>query len=347
MAIQVGSSGATCYKCGKTYSGFKTHFPATYSSMYKGVGYAHICKSCIEDLYNGYLVQCKNTPDAVRQVCRRLDLYWSKNVFDAAERVSSARSIMTKYIAKTNSVTYAGRSYEDTLIEEGTLWDFEKNTTSQDLSNKAQSSAATGIGGDAEKEETVPDSVIAFWGYGLDTQQYIQLEQRRKYWMSRLPSDMEFDIGTEAIIKQLCSLELDINRDRAAGRAVDKSVNALISLLGSAKLKPAQKKDDISSEITKTPMGVWAKRWEDKRPIPEDEDEETKNGKDLVRYVTTWFLGHLCKMLNIRNTYCKLYEDEIEKLRVENPEYKDEDDETLFNDIFAADVADDSNKGGD
>lgn len=39
-------------------------------------------------------------------------------------------------------------------------------------------------------------------------------------------------------------------------------------------------------------------------------------------------------MLGIKNTYCKLYEDEMERLRVERPDLEDEDDEGAFNDIF-------------
>ena len=41
-------------------------------------------------------------------------------------------------------------------------------------------------------------------------------------------------------------------------------------------------------------------------------------------------------MLGIKNSYCKLYEDELAKMRIERPEYDDEDDETMFNDIFSA-----------
>jgi len=39
-------------------------------------------------------------------------------------------------------------------------------------------------------------------------------------------------------------------------------------------------------------------------------------------------------MLNIRNGYSKLYEDEMARLRVERPELDEEDDDALFNDIF-------------
>lgn len=161
--------------------------------------------------------------------------------------------------------------------------------------------------------------------------------------MSKLPKDIEVDIGTEAIIRQLCSLELDINRDRAAGRSVDKNVNTLNTLLGSAKLKPTQKKEDADASIDNTPFGVWIRRWENQRPIPEP-DPELQDVDGVVRYISIWYLGHLCKMLGIKNTYCKLYEDELAKMRIERPEYDDEDDETMFNDIFGVSDSDEESE---
>lgn len=162
---------------------------------------------------------------------------------------------------------------------------------------------------------------------------YRELEQRRQYWMSKFPEGTELDVGTEALIRQICSLELDINRDRIAGKSVDKSVNALNNLLGSANLKPNQQKADGDSAQENTPFGVWIRRWETQRPVP-DPDPELEDVDGIIRYISIWFLGHLCKMLGIKNTYCRLYEEEIAKMRVDRPEYEDEDDETLFNDIF-------------
>jgi len=227
-------------------------------------------------------------------------------------------------------VSYSGKSYDDTLAEEGTLWNWGVQAV-------VQETPVHSVEETQQDEPEISDDVIAFWGAGYTPEMYESLEQRRSYWMSRFPEDYELDIGTEAIIRQICSLELDINRDRAAGRAVDKSVNALNTLLGSASLKPTQKKaDDTDSSIDKTPLGVWAQRLEYKRPIKEV-DPELQDVDGIVRYISIWYLGHLCKMLGIKNTYCKLYEEEIAKMRVEHPEYEDEDDETLFNDIFCSD----------
>ena len=45
-------------------------------------------------------------------------------------------------------------------------------------------------------------------------------------------------------------------------------------------------------------------------------------------------------MMGIKDGYTRLYEAEIERLRVERPEYDDEDDETLLIDSFADDGGD-------
>ncbi len=335
MSIEVTSSAAVCTKCGRAYGRRKGYFPVNYSMLYKGIGHIPVCKECIDTMYNSYLAQCNDAKAAVRQMCRKLDLYWSDKVYEIVSRKSTNSSMMTSYIAKINSVTYSGKCYDNTLSEEGTLWSFGKELAAEKEPVEPEPPPE-------EEEIEIPDDVKAFWGMGYSPEMYVALEQRRSYWMSRFPADYELDIGTEALIKQICSLELDINRDRAAGRPVDKSVTALNTLLGSANLKPAQKKgDDADSALDKTPLGVWAKRLEDERPIKEV-DPELRDVDGIIRYISIWFLGHLCKMLNIKNTYCKLYEEEMAKMRIEKPEYEDDDDETLFNDIFASDGGSDN-----
>lgn len=325
MAIEMSSDTAICSRCGKKYSRRKGYFPVSYAILHKGIGYVPVCKDCIDTMYNTYLAQCNNAKDAVRQMCRKLDLYWSESVYETVSRKSTTRTMMTQYIAKINTITYAGKSYDDTLSEEGTLWNFNPET---DVSSEYEDS-------DTPQNELLetPEEIITFWGSGYSDEMYRELEQRRQYWMSKFPEGTELDVGTEALIRQICSLELDINRDRIAGKSVDKSVNALNNLLGSANLKPNQQKADGDSAQENTPFGVWIRRWETQRPVP-DPDPELEDVDGIIRYISIWFLGHLCKMLGIKNTYCRLYEEEIAKMRVDRPEYEDEDDETLFNDIF-------------
>lgn len=283
MPIEVNSSTAICSMCGKSYGRRKGYFPVSYSPSYKGVGYVPICKSCIDIMYNQYLSQCNSQKSAVHQMCRKLDLYWNDKIYEMVEKKTTNRTIMTSYMAKLSSITYSGKSYDDTLIEEGMLWRsiepmFDDGRDSRDES-------------DSILPEKVDDEIIAFWGPGYTYTKYQQLEDRRKYWMSRLPQNGDdIDIGTEVIIKQLCSLELDINRDRAAGKPVDKSITALNTLLGSASLKPVQKKtEDTDSSIDKTPLGVWAQKLEKERPIKEV-DPELRDVDGIIRYISIFSL---------------------------------------------------------
>ena len=324
-AIELSTSSAVCRRCGKAYSRMRDGFQRSYASLYKGTGYLPYCKDCVDSMFAGYLAACHDDKNSVRQMCRKLDIYWSADLFESVEKKNSSRSIMTSYITAVNAQKYAGRSYDDTLREEDALWVWPSQYGSPGNVKDVES----------DDDIEISQDVVAFWGTGYTPTMYRDLEQRRSYWMSRYQGDTDIDIGLEALIRQICALELDINRDRADGKSVDKSVSALNNLLGSAMLKPAQKNDSGDTALEKTPFGVWIDRWENKRPIP-DPDPELQDVDGIVKYITTWFLGHLCKMLGIKNSYCKLYEDEIAKLRVEHPEFEDEDDETLFNDIFSS-----------
>lgn len=337
MGIEMSGESVYCCKCGCKYSRRKGYFPVSYAVLYKGIGYIPVCKTCIDSMYDTYLAQCNDQRMAVRQMCRKLDLYWSDAVYEVVTRKSSTRSVMTQYIAKISSLTHSGKSYDTTLSNEGTLWSFNEETP------PAAEPPAEPVQPPTTPQPEIlntPEDIVAFWGSGYSDDMYRELEQRRQYWMSRLPADTELDVGTEALIRQICSLELDINRDRIAGKAIDKSVNALNNLLGSANLKPTQRKNDgADAELNSTPLGVWAWRWENNYPIPEPDDEAKENS--IKKYIFTW-MGHISKLLGIKGMYTKLYKEEVERLRVEKPEYEDLDEEDLLIASYSEETGDDT-----
>lgn len=296
--------------------------------MYKGVGHLFICKHCVEQLYQGYLAQCNNAKDAVRQMCRKLDLYWSEKAFDYVAQKGSSRSIMSLYITRINIISCAGKSYDDTLADEGTLWSFRATTLTR---GAGQSALETGSGQEAVPE--IPDDVIAFWGEGFPPEMYLKFEQRKAWYMSRFAAGTEIDVGTEGLIRQVCMLEVTIAKDVAEGKSIDKGTNAYNNLIGSLKLKPAQQKSDSDATMENTPFGVWIRRWEEEQPIPEI-DPQLQDVDGLIKYILTWVYGHTAKMLGVKNCYSKLYEAEIARLRVDYPEYADEDDDALLFNVF-------------
>lgn len=325
-AIDINASSTMCRKCGKAYGRLKGNFPVNYGPLYKGNGYIPYCRSCIDQMYESYFSECKSEALAVRQVCRKLDLYWNQSIFNSIVRRNSQRSMMTSYITATNTPKYAGRCYDDTLREYGALWSFGIGAVTapkQEITDDSEE-----IDCDAP-----PDEIKNFWGPGYSNSMYWQLNERYKYWLGQYPDDAELKIGEEALLRQVCNLEISIAQSRSQNKSIEKEVNTLNSVIASLNIRPDKKKAAEGSLNESTPFGVWIRKIEDTRPIAEP-DPQFQDVDGVRKYITVWFFGHLCKILKIKNSYSKLYEDEMAKLRVERPEYEGEDDDAIIEDIF-------------
>ena len=353
--VDIGNVSAVCRMCGTGYGKMNGYFYKSQAQLYKGVGYLPYCKRCVDYLFENYVAKTGSTRDAVRQVCRKLDLYWDETIFNAVEKNTTARNAMSAYLSKVVTYKYSGRSYDDTLEKAGLLWDFvdAREAELKRLQEEKEQRIEAEIAAlEAEKEEAerikaeqepVSEDIKLNWGSGLTDDMYRELEHRFQYWVDKLTSE-GVDVtkfGTQALLRQIVQAELDINKGRASGENVDKKVALYQGLLGDAMLKPSQAKDDSGNDLDKTPFGVWIRRWEDQRPVPEP-DPELQDTDGIIKYLSIWFFGHLCKLFNIRNSYCKLYEDKIAELRVDRPEFDDEDDESFFNSIFNDEGGDES-----
>lgn len=342
--VMYAHSQPTCYMCGEVYTRNRSFFPVSYQKLHKAVGFLPICTSCFNELYKFYLSQGVTPAAAVRQLCRKLDLYWSPAVFQNVVKVVTEDKLAMKYLEKINAVRFAGKSYDDTLSEEGTLWGFgafqgaylpappqetpSGNLPMQSTNNDSkESDVDDGLG-------SIDKSIVDFWGPGYTAEMYRELQDRYEFWISKFPSVDDIDIGTEALLRQVVNLEIEINNCRVSGRPVSTQVTALNNLIGSLNLKPTQKKEDeAAANLDGTPMGVWLQKIEKTRPIKEV-DEDFKDVDGIRKFVTVWFFGHACKSLGVKNVYSRLYEEEIERLKVQHPEYADEDDDDFLNDIF-------------
>ena len=329
-SLDVEATNPICIKCGKSYSRRRSFFPVSYAFQHKGIGYLPVCRDCVEQMYNQYLSVCNNPKVAVRQMCRKLDVYWNEKKYEEAQAMNTPRTVMTHYLQKIAKYNFAGKCYDDSLMEEGTLWyvfkeDYEKTIESIPEPQEVVVEDIIDDTADNNELDDIPEEVILFWGNGFEASMYKDLEQRKAYWMSQLPKGIDLGIGTMMLIKQICILEIDINNSFVSGKSVDKSTNSLNTLLGSLNLKPTQQKTDgISQELAGTPLGVWIHKFENELPLPEI-DEKLKDVNGLKKYIFTW-MGHLCKMMGVKNGYTKLYEEEIERLRVDRPEYDNEED---------------------
>jgi len=318
-----------CCRCRKQYKRQKANFPASQSSLYKGNGgYLTICNNCVDELFDHYKTALENEADAIRRICLKFDIYWNPEIYAMLNKASTSQSRVRAYISKTNLYKYIGKTFDDTLDEE-MLADIEQKETEQaeleELQQAREDSIVSNIEPvyDEEEQIIVDEDIIQYWGTGLPPEMYPELEGRRSYWMSQYPDGTILSPGEEGILRQICNLEISINRDRVAGKPIEKSVNALNTLFGSMNIKPSQKKETEENYI---PFGVEISRFEDGDPIPEP-DEEFKDVDGMRHNILTWFLGSLCRTAGIKNKYSQMFEDEIEKYTVERPKYDDSDDD--------------------
>lgn len=315
-----------CSRCHRKHKRQKGNYPASQSPLYKGNGgYLNHCNHCIDEMFEHYKAALGSEPEAIKRICLKFDIYWNMEIYSMLNKASTSQSRVRAYISKTNLYKYIGKTFDDTLDEEYVASLEAEQLQDVVITDTENIPEVEGI-------EISPE-IVEFWGTGFEPNFYLELDRKYKYWTEGLSQKPEK--GEEAIYKQVCILEATINRDSAAGKSIEKNVNALNTLLGSANLKPSQKKQDEAVDVAfdSKPFGVGIRLYENSKPIPEP-DPELQDVDGIVKYISIWFLGHLCKMLGIKNTYCKLYEQELEKMRIDNPEFEEEDDETLFNDIF-------------
>lgn len=324
-----------CTRCGKIYKNLRNNFSPSHSPIYlKNDGYLPVCCNCLDDLLEHYKSALGDEAEAIHRICMKFDIYWNPEIYAMIPKLNTSHSRIKTYLSRTNLIKYVDKTYDDTLDEVRNAPIYAPTVQVQPRNMSPEDSD----GGDLP--EVSPD-VIAFWGAGFDDDYYRFVQRRYEVWTKDLPDDLP--VGTEALYKQICDTEATIARDTIAGKDTDKSKATLVNLMGALNEKPVQKKQDeaLDQAFETMPFGVGIRMCENTRPIPKA-DPELEDVDGIVRYITIWFLGHLCKMLGIKNTYCRLYEEEMARLRVERQIQEDEDDEGAFNDIFGDSIA-----GGD
>lgn len=307
-----------CCTCGKKYKKQYRNFPTSQSPLFRGNnGYMTTCRNCVDELFLQYKNSIGSEKEALKRICMKFDIYWNDDVYGMVNKASTTNSRVLAYISRTNLVKHQGKTFDDTLDEE-----YANNSKTIQLSDFDDDDAF--ICGDLDEEQQIDKATIRFWGPGLPVDMYIELNDRYEYWLSKYPEDTILDAGEEAILRQICNIEVEINRDRATGKSIDKNISALNNLLGSANLKPTQKKE---AENIFVPFGVEIANFEREDPII-DPDPEFDDVDGIRKNITTWFLGHLAKMGGIKNAYIKEYEDEMKKYTIERPSYEEDESDT-------------------
>ncbi len=320
-----------CACCGKEYTTQKANFPVSNSILFAGNdGRLTICRDCVERYYLQLVgVYSGNEEHAIERCCQIFDWYYSNDVVAMTKKEAGGKSRISQYITKMNlnQIKLKGTTYLDTLRER----EKEKIMCVEDIRKADDDDTAT-------IAHTVSSDTIKFFGFGYTDAEYEYLEDQYGDWCARYECNTK---AQEELFKSLCIAQLTIQRVQKNGttKEIADAMKTFQDLLGTANLKPSQTNDNALAE--QNTFGTLIKKWENEKPIAEPE-EEWKDVDGIRKYIDTYFLGHLCNLVHVKNDKEAAYREEMEKYTVKPPTYEEEDlCETSILDKFS-----DKGKGG-
>lgn len=332
----------TCTCCGRTFTDQKKNFFASDSLMFAGNNKRlPICRSCVDKMYDYYVDKLGDRVAAVRRMCLKFDYYFNPQIVKNSSLFSAERSVMGNYIGRLNITQNAGNCFDDSIEEETVkaINGMDDLTQYNELVLEGRNAAVKRL---AEQDEALKEAAkhtitqrdITMWGFGFDPNDYLWLTEA--YDTLRSTNVIDTTIRDE-LVKDYCKQKLNANKALRQGKneLYLKYTEASQKTLEKANLTPKQ--EDVSDKNSEVPMGVMIKRFEAERPIPEPRDE-WKDVDGIIKFITIYFIGHLCKMLGLKNKYSALYEEEMDKYRAFIPEYEESDDDEIFDNIIGGEI---------
>lgn len=311
-----------CPVCGKDYTKLDGNFPASQSDLYAGWDYhLPICRKCLDKLFEHYTDVYGNDEDAaIRRICEKFDIYYNVSLLSASRKITKNRSRIHTYISRANLTQYSGKTYDTTLDEE----------KSEDVIETFE---------DVKDSKKTKLKTVKFFGVGFSDDDYKYLQEQYDDWTTRHECKTK---AQEEVFKRLCFKQLEILKATRNGENTKDLDHTYQQLLDTANLKPKQTNMDALAEDRT--FGQLIRIWENENPIPEPA-EEFRDVDKIGKYISVFFLGHLAKMVGIKNRFSYMYDEEMKKYTVEKPEYE-EDSEALFEAVFGSHL-ESHNNGGD
>ena len=171
---------------------------------------------------------------------------------------------------------------------------------------------------EGEDDRQARPEIKKVFGDGLTESDYLFLQDQYDDWYARVQIDSK---AQETLIVQICFCQLNLWKAQKQGRDSKSLVDSLNNLMDSANLKPKQNAGNASSDTLS--YGQQIEKLEMTRPVSEP-SEEFKDVDGIMKYISTWFLGHIAKAFGLNNIYSRAYDEEIKKYTVEPPNANEE-----------------------
>lgn len=224
-----------CSHCGKKYKRLKNNFLASQSPLYKNTKYMPICKKCVAELFEYYKEKLGNEKQAVRRICMKFDIWFSEELYKASKNVSKDYTCITSYIARSNLLQYAGKTYDDTIAEEESIGIIKSESDLEEVNKSSDTNIS------------ISGRIMKSWGFGYEPEEYKMLEEHYKMLTTQFTNA---DGVQDALIKDLCVL--NVLKQRAVKQQkfdnVDKVMKMYHSTMKAGGLKPRNAAEGIDDE---------------------------------------------------------------------------------------------------
>lgn len=191
-----------CCVCGKTYDSL-SEFNKSYSGMYATTGHLPLCKSCINKMFDDYVVKYESKKKAMKRICMAFDLYYDDTFFEKGDDIPAAT--VGNYIKRLNMIQYRGRTFDDSL-NEGFYF--------EEPARPGKKKKA------AKPNEPLPISAIdeAKWGGGFE---YADYETLNAHFKELTDANPQYDSNQAIFINDLCYIKMQQMKALREGKIDD------------------------------------------------------------------------------------------------------------------------------
>jgi len=299
-----------CRICEKILSA--SHFYEATNPMLDKNDLMSICRDHCHQIYEDYFSIYNNIETALQLTCQDLDIRFSVDALKHTQ--SHIESLLAKGKKASKVFGYYKSKLGSTNKNNQKMDEFRYKDSDFNYM-KDNMNIDTNINQDRKlyDYDDISEEIIKHWGKNKEDWEYEFLEEE----MFKIKSSFECpDYGMEMIMKDICFINLDIEKCRNNGKDSKNEIGKLIEtrskLMNDAKMKPIQSTGaEANDQIT---FGTLIKKLENERPTDEPLDE-WKDPDNFEKWHKI-FVGHLADMNDIDNELVREYKETIKPYTV-------------------------------
>lgn len=264
------------------------------STLIHADGKLSICKICLENLVDFTNVE------SLKNILRSIDRPFLIDSYEDSF-ISNPNKPFGEYMRRIGM-----KQNRELTWNESDLDDVKVQIENQPISNM---------------EYEIDEDMRHYWGKSNQEWEILFLEEEK----NKLFTSFECpDYGMEMILKEICFINLDIEKLRQEKNPSNqKSITTLIEtrskLMNDANMKPIQSTGaEANDQIT---FGTLIKKWENEKPVPRPLGDEMK------KYIDTFMVGHLAKMEGLNNEVTSKYDEALSEYTINFNELNRDEEE--------------------